>query len=112
MAKQSKDAKHQKVAKAAIRATRKTTIKKPAKPSRKEHIKQSTISAVWVTVGILVCILVVVFGIFTIDWLVFKHSCDKSATSPDPVESSLIGPTKEQAQGCERHSIFFLENHN
>ena len=64
MAKQSKDAKRQKVAKAAIRATRKTTIKKPAKPSRKEHVKQSTISAVWVTVGILVCILVVVFGIF------------------------------------------------
>ena len=42
MTKKRSDLENQRVAKAAIKSTRKTTIKKPAKPSRKEHFKKST----------------------------------------------------------------------
>jgi len=102
MAKQRSEAEHQKVAKAAIKSTRKTTIKKPTKPSRKDHIKNSTINAVWVVFGVAFCVVVVASAVLAIDWLVYKHSCDSVEKM---YEEELVMPLTQ----CRKRSIFFLE---
>ena len=101
MVKQRSEAEHQRMAKVAIKSTRKTTIKKPARLSRKEHAKKSTLNALWVVIGIVVCVVIVASAVFIIDWLVYKHSCDYESKMYD----ELVMPSTQ----CRRHSIFFLE---
>lgn len=89
--------------------TAKTTTK-TTKSSRKEHIKQSTVSTFWVVLGIILCVVIVVLTILAIDWLVYRHNCEKRVSDIDPENSALIGPTQEQAEGCNNYSLFFLKN--
>lgn len=105
MAKKRSDLEHQRVAKAAIKSTRKTTIKKPAKPSRKDHFKKSTKSAVWVVMGVAICIVVVAVAVLAIDWIVYGHSCD----SEKNFNYSSTDEILPQAQ-CRKRSMFFLED--
>lgn len=102
MVKQRSEAEHQKVAKAAIKSTRKTTIKKPVRLSRKEHVKNSTISTIWVIFGIAICVVIVASAVLAIDWLVYKHSCDSVEKM---YKEELVMPLTQ----CRKRSIFFLE---
>ncbi len=104
MVKQRSEAKQQQIAKAAIKSARKTTIRKPVKPSRKKHVKDSTIGAVWVALGIVVCVAVVVLAILIIDWLTYKHSCDYEDGSLNQRNELAIPITQ-----CRKRSVFFLE---
>ena len=105
MAKKRSEAEHQKIAKAAIGSTRKTTIRRPAKLPRKEHVKRSMVSAVWLVMGVAMRIVVVASAILVIDWLVYSHSCDEQLSHLEGAEDSGIGI----AAPCQRKSVFFME---
>ena len=89
------------------------TTKSTDETTRKERVKKGAADTFWATFGIVVCVVVVVFSIFVIDWFVYRQECEKRVKILDtanPAESALIGPTDEQAYGCDDYRILFLRN--
>ena len=87
-------------------------VKGASDATHKERVKKGAADTFWAAFGIVVCVVVVVFAIFVIDWFVYKQECEERVRILDTTnaERALIGPTYEQIYGCNDYRVFFLRD--